>query len=223
MKLIKKFFTLMFLLFIVLLVGYIAGLSYHLLSALMDVTLYILSIIVAIFIVEKNVGIKIFEKLNRHDALIIIKNYILQMSLLYLLRSINTKLDLPTDYKNQGIILQILQGLSIPTLSIMLSFIIFFGPILEEIVFRGYIMNTVERKKMGFFSVILSSLIFSYLHLHAFLITDNNIIVFLSYFITAISLALTYRETKKLTASIVQHVLINTIASIPFFIMMTQN
>lgn len=37
-----------------------------------------------------------------------------------------------------------------------------------------------------------------------------------TYFITPISLALTYRETKKLTASIVQHVLMNTIASIPF-------
>lgn len=223
MKLIKKFFTLMFLIFVILSVGYISGSSYNLLSDLMGVSLYILGIIVAIFIVKKNADIKIFEKLNRHDALIIIKNYILQMSLLYLIQSINTKLDIPTDYKNQGIILQILQGLSIPTLSIMLSSIIFFGPILEEIVFRGYIMNTFERKKMGFFSIILSSLIFSYLHLHALLITANNIIAFLSYFITAISLALTYRETKKLTASIVQHILINTIASIPFFIMITQN
>ncbi|GIC69427.1 CPBP family intramembrane glutamic endopeptidase [Fructobacillus tropaeoli] len=219
MKIIKKIFVLILLIAIVLVAGYISGSSYSLLSQSISVALYIFSISIAVFIVKAITKVKIFEKLNWYDVRIIIQNYILQMALLYLIRLISTKLEITTNYKNQENILQILQGLSAPILSIMLSFIILFGPILEEIVFRGYVMNIFERKKMGIFSVILSSLIFSYLHLHSFLITENNIIAFLSYFITGISLALTYRKTKKLTASIAQHMLANVIASIPIMIM----
>ncbi|MBS9337884.1 CPBP family intramembrane glutamic endopeptidase [Fructobacillus parabroussonetiae] len=145
--------------------------------------------------------------------------FLLQWALLYLLHLLSTTFEITTNYKNQENILQTLQGLSTPLLIGVLSFAIFFGPILEEIVFRGYMMNMFTRGKMGMASVMLSSLLFAYLHLQTFLITGSNLIAFLSYLITAVSLAVTYKETKKLTGSIVQHCLMNAMASMPIIIM----
>lgn len=220
-KLFKEIFVLIILIAIVLSVGHVAGRATSLSMQFFGIGLYLTGIVIAFFIVKKNVEGKIFEKLTWHDGLVIIQSYLFQMALLYILHEVSAVLKITTVYKNQEGILETIQSSSTPMLIIMFSFVIFLGPILEELVFRGYIMNALTREKMRMPTVFFSAFIFAYLHLHSILITGNNGIAFLSYLIPGISLALTYRETKKLTASIVQHMLMNTIASIPIFIMIT--
>ena len=106
-------------------------------------------------------------------------------------------------------ILSILYSNGQPTfLSTVLSFslTVVVGPILEELVDRGYFMNTFFPQSKYYLDVILSALIFGLSHL---ILTHRDPISFIIYSLGGFFYALVYRWTKNLKITILCHSFFN--------------
>jgi uncharacterized protein len=86
----------------------------------------------------------------------------------------------------------------------------FFPALFEELFFRGALQTLLERWwKAPLLAVIVTSLIFSFIHMSIFL--------FLSRFVLGMVLGLMYQRSKNLWVNIVAHFLNNTVAVIQLF------
>ncbi len=86
----------------------------------------------------------------------------------------------------------------------------FFPALFEEIFFRGTIQNLLERWwKMPLLAVLVSSLLFSLIHM--------SIYLFLSRAVLGFVLGLMYQRSKNLWVNIIAHFLNNTVAVIQLF------
>lgn len=86
----------------------------------------------------------------------------------------------------------------------------FFPALFEEIFFRGALQNLLERWwKAPLLAVIVSSLLFSLIHLSVFLFLSRAILGFV--------LGLMYQRSKNLWVNIIAHFLNNTVAVIQLF------
>ena len=106
-------------------------------------------------------------------------------------------------------LLSILYSNGQPTfLSTVLSFIltVVIGPILEETLDRGYLMNTFFTKSKYYLDVILSGLIFGLSHL---ILSHRDPISLLYYSLIGFFFALVYRWTKNLKITILCHSFFN--------------
>lgn len=86
--------------------------------------------------------------------------------------------------------------------------IVCFAPIAEELIYRGVIMTTFFKNSPWYGDVLLSAIIFGYIHI-------NSALIPLAFFIYASGgfiLALLYRMTKNLYYPILVHILINITA-----------
>ncbi|WP_125981510.1 CPBP family intramembrane glutamic endopeptidase [Loigolactobacillus iwatensis] len=90
----------------------------------------------------------------------------------------------------------------------MFVFTAFFGPILEEIIFRGLFINWFF-KDSRLISILLSSLVFGSVHVDLFGHVD--LIYWLSKVLLGLILALVYNRTKNLKIPILLHILNNTL------------
>ena len=93
-------------------------------------------------------------------------------------------------------------------LSTVLSFIltVVIGPILEETLDRGYLMNIFFSKSKYYLDIILSGLIFGLSHL---ILSHRDQISLLYYSLIGLFFALIYRWTKNLTITILCHSFFN--------------
>ena len=106
-------------------------------------------------------------------------------------------------------ILSILYSNGQPTfLSTVLSFslTVIVGPILEELIHRGYFMNTFFPQSKYYLDVILSALIFGLSHL---ILTHRDPISLIIYSLGGLFYALVYRWTKNLKITILCHSFFN--------------
>ena len=85
-----------------------------------------------------------------------------------------------------------------------------FGPVVEEIFFRGVMYNAVKRKLGVFWGIVITSVLFSVLHTHA---PQYFLAGFLPIAILGAVLAYLYEKTGSLIPSITLHVL-NNVGSI---------
>ena len=137
---------------------------------------------------------------------------------LFLILFISTSLSLlvlkgnPEQSSNQ----QYIETLSTPIVTNILPLVIvLFAPILEEILFKGYLIKTLSTKWNTYLLAILSILLFSFMHLHS--ITELKAII--PYF--AISFVTTFYFFKKdynIWYAIIIHVLNNLLAQIIMFV-----
>ena len=81
-----------------------------------------------------------------------------------------------------------------------------FGPIIEEIFFRGVMYNAVKRKLGIFWVILITSILFSFLHVHAL---EYFLVGFIPIMILGIVLAYLYEKTGSLIPSITLHILNN--------------
>lgn len=80
------------------------------------------------------------------------------------------------------------------------------GPILEELIFRGVILNGLKRTVLGLYpAVIISSILFAITHIHA------NTISLMYHFIFGIFMALVVVRYKSLYLAIILHAFYNAI------------
>ena len=106
-------------------------------------------------------------------------------------------------------LLSILYSNGQPTfLSTVLSFslTVIVGPILEELIHRGYFMNTFFPQSKYYLDVILSALIFGLSHL---ILTHRDPISLIIYSLGGLFYALVYRWTKNLKITILCHSFFN--------------
>ena len=89
-----------------------------------------------------------------------------------------------------------------------LLIVCFIGPIAEELIYRGVLMTTFFKNSPWYGDVLLSAIIFSYIHIN-FALTP---LAFFIYASGGLILTLLYRMTKSLYYSIVLHILINITA-----------
>ena len=90
-----------------------------------------------------------------------------------------------------------------------------FGPIIEEIFFRGVMYNAVKKKIGVFWSILITSMLFSFLHTHAM---TYFLVGFIPITILGILLAYLYEKTGSLIPSITLHVCNNVGSVIMVFI-----
>ncbi len=81
-----------------------------------------------------------------------------------------------------------------------------FGPVMEEIFFRGVMYNAVKKKTGVFWAVFITSVLFSFLHTHAM---TYFLVGFVPITILGMALAYLYEKTGSLIPSITLHVLNN--------------
>lgn len=93
--------------------------------------------------------------------------------------------------------------------AIYILYICILGPILEEIIFRGIVLNTI--KKYGAFTaIIFTSIIFSMFHL--------NLVQFMTPLLLGILLAFVTIKTESTVPAIIIHIFNNTIATLITFL-----
>ncbi len=80
----------------------------------------------------------------------------------------------------------------------------FFGPLVEEIFFRGYLYNTLKRELNKILAVVVSSVVFSLLHF--------SLLLFLPYFFFGVLSAWLLEKRGSLDASLLFHILNNIFA-----------
>ena len=81
-----------------------------------------------------------------------------------------------------------------------------FGPIIEEIFFRGVMYNAVKRKFGVFVGILITSVLFSFLHTHAM---TYFLVGFIPIMILGMALAYLYEKTGSLIPSITLHIMNN--------------
>ena len=103
------------------------------------------------------------------------------------------------------------QEKKIPALVYISLFVAIFGPIAEEIFFRGFMYNAIKAKfgvKKGLF---LSSFLFAAFHMH--------LVGFLPIMLLGLLLAYLYEKTGSLIASITVHIIHNSLMIVLIFLM----
>ncbi|WP_101772488.1 CPBP family intramembrane glutamic endopeptidase [Peptostreptococcus faecalis] len=85
---------------------------------------------------------------------------------------------------------------------------VIFAPIVEEILFRGYIIGHIFKKK-PILGIIISSLIFGSIH------TATNITSLVMYSLMGAVFGIVYYKTKRLEVSMSVHILNNIVAIVP--------
>lgn len=90
-------------------------------------------------------------------------------------------------------------------LFLFLMYVCFIGPILEEIIFRGFILKSMQ-KYGNFTAIIVSSILFSMFHL--------NLVQFINPVLMGIVLAFIAIKSKSIFPSMIAHIFNNTIAFI---------
>ncbi len=98
--------------------------------------------------------------------------------------------------------------------------VVILGPILEEIVHRGYFMNTFFPQSKYYLDVILSALIFGLSHL---VLSHRDPISLLVYSFFGLFFALVYRWTKNLKITILCHSFINFLIHADFIWLLLSN
>ncbi len=104
-------------------------------------------------------------------------------------------------------IYNLLMGLtSLPISLLFLLVIGFIAPLLEEIIFRGFLFGTMRNSFSPWRSMVYSSLLFAALH--------QSLVAFLPIFFLAMVMAYLYEKTGSLWPSIILHMANNTVATL---------
>lgn len=141
----------------------------------------------------------------KSDAWKGLKHYIVVLPVIlfagYVVNYVSELFGVPPD--NQEIITKFLEEESIPVLVFMVLFGTLAAPIVEEILFRGFLQPVIRPALGKTGTIIVSGGIFALVHLNAH--------VFLQIFILGLLLAYLFEQTKSLIAPITVHLLHNSI------------
>ncbi|MHA8137622.1 CPBP family intramembrane glutamic endopeptidase [Lactobacillaceae bacterium Scapto_B20] len=147
------------------------------------------------------------QKINGNGVAIVISGYvgfmIYQMVMLYFSRLVFNQ----AQSSNNEAIIKLLSSNSI-VLVAMLVGIIILSPILEELIFRGLIVDGLFKGRPVIWPMLVSGLLFGMAH------GFSNIFTFMIYAGLGAGLVFVYHKTRTIQANILLHVINNSIASI---------
>ncbi len=118
----------------------------------------------------------------------------------------------PIDFQQQKAVTYLITSLDDKiNFTLALFSILFFAPLIEEILFRRLLYSFLKARMSFLKSLFLSSFLFSFLHL-SWEQGFNNIPLFCSIFILGLYLAFIYEKTKSVLTSILVHLAFNAIS-----------
>ena len=142
--------------------------------------------------------------------------WLLMMAIVMVFRMLNMHLTGVKTTDNQHAIEMLMSTLSIPMVT-MVIYGVFLAPIVEEIIFRGLILNYFFRHQWWWSNIILSGFLFALPHV--FIPTSlATFIDYLMYMSMGMILAYIYKRTGRLQDNIAVHMLNNGISMIPILI-----
>lgn len=103
---------------------------------------------------------------------------------------------------------------------LFLLLICLLGPIVEELIYRGLLMNALFRKSTYGIDIFISACLFSMIHIYKY---PWSTIAFFIYFVYGLGFAMIYHYSRNLKLSMVAHVAVNTFISIPYIIYVFTN
>ena len=119
---------------------------------------------------------------------------------------------------NQTAIEKLTSNLNV-TMVGMIIYGIFLAPVVEEIIFRGLVINYFFRQSWWWASIILSGLLFAFPHMGQIPTNLADLLSYLIYTSMGIVLAVVYKKTGNLQDSIMIHFINNAITMLPLLIM----
>jgi membrane protease YdiL (CAAX protease family) len=131
-----------------------------------------------------------------------VESFILFIPLLFLISFIIQNI-LP-EYKQQEIVLNFKSNLSKD--KVLLLHVLIMAPVVEEIIFRGYIYRILKTKIPIMFAIIISSTLFSLIH--------YNVLSFILLFVLSIFLTYIYERNGSIMCPIIIHSLFNLMMSV---------
>jgi membrane protease YdiL (CAAX protease family) len=111
------------------------------------------------------------------------------------------------DTNNANAVLLMIQAIGKPLAVLIIGFL---GPILEECIYRAFLIGKVKSKIPLWLCVVMSSLLFACMHLHGFGLLD--FLGILPLFAQALMLGIAYAVTGNITIPIAMHISNNMIA-----------
>ncbi|CAH1856918.1 CPBP family intramembrane glutamic endopeptidase [Convivina intestini] len=161
-----------------------------------------------------------FSRINADELWLIVKTYLIQITATILINLLAIHFIGHVKQVNQDNINHFLSQLSPANLLLAVMYAAVVGPILEEFVFRGYLMNAFFKPNQQLYKILLSAFLFAIPHMHSIFLTPATIPTFLSYLVLGLSFGYVYSRSNKITVSMGLHILNNTISLIPVFLFM---
>lgn len=156
------------------------------------------------FIVFKDLykeGLEEWKKSVTKTMIIILVMYILKI-ILTIIASIPLGIFFP-EYEsvNSNNVAEIIKILPAPIVLIAVGV---FGPIVEEMVFRGILVGKLKKYIPSTVCVIVSSMLFMFIHVHVF--TFQELLYYLPHFVAGLLYSILYLKTKNITLSMILHI-----------------
>ncbi|GMA69391.1 CAAX protease family protein [Leuconostoc litchii] len=123
--------------------------------------------------------------------------------------------------ENQAAINELTSSFSV-TMVGMVIYGVLFAPVVEEMIFRGLILNYFFRKNWWWGNVILSGMIFALPHMGNIPTNLADTLSFVIYATMGMILAYVYKKTGELRNSIAIHMINNGLSMIPILIIATE-
>ncbi len=166
---------------------------------------YVVLIIVMVVCMKRVTDHPFWHRPSRNDLAYLFIAFVIFLAVEMVLSGLNSRLFGQTQTTNNAVIISLLKSDRWIFYLLMFSGI-FLSPIIEELLFRGYWINSFFKPGTLWLPVITSGLIFSIAH------ASSNIVSFLIYACLGAILAFIYRRTDNLVTSIGLHMLNNLMA-----------
>ncbi|CAH1856889.1 CPBP family intramembrane glutamic endopeptidase [Convivina intestini] len=151
---------------------------------------------------------QVSHKITKSNLYLIIGSYLVTVVMSQAFIFLNSKIYGQEDTAND-VVLQTLMSHNSIILVTACIFGTFVAPIVEELIFRGFLMKGILVNLKPVYVIIISGLLFSSVHL------SSNPISFALYATMGMILAYVFAKTDKIEASITVHMINNAVALIP--------
>ncbi len=152
------------------------------------------------------------RRVTKKDLWLIVKCYALAIILEIALNNLNLMVNHQVSSKNNDLIMQLLARNRL-ILVVMTISMVCLSPILEELVFRGYLMDAFFGPRHFWWPILTSGLVFASGHL------VSNLISFAVYVSLGMFLGYAYEKSGNLRTSILMHALNNLISVVPILVL----
>lgn len=162
----------------------------------------------------------IFHKPNIRDwrhIWLIIGSFIVMIVLEVIIGTLRLNLTGTQTTENQIAIEQLTAHLNI-TMIATIIYGVFMAPIVEEIIFRGLVVNYFFRNSWWWSSIILSGVLFAFPHMGMVPTNLSDALSYLIYTVMGMTMAFVYKKTGHLQDSIAIHFVNNAVTMLPLLI-----
>lgn len=175
---------------------------------------------VAYRLLKKATNQPVFHRPNVRDwrhLWYIVGMFFVMIGLEYGINLIRMALTGHIDTENQSAIEALVSHVNI-TMVAMMIYAIFLAPVVEEIVFRGLVINYFFRQSWWWANILLSGFLFAFPHMGTIPTNLSDLLSYLLYMSMGMVLAFVYKKSGHLQDNIAIHMLNNALSMIPLLL-----